>query len=82
MQQVPPRDAFDMAAAEFRYVQMLNRLRAAYLTPVLRTGCEAPLHGQSLAGAAVYAWERGCGGDTADGGALLMRRCGPQTIHE
>ena len=37
---LPMRDAFDMAAPMYVYIQRLNRLRDAYLSPVI--DCEAP----------------------------------------
>ena len=65
-------------SAAYRHIQLLNRLRRAYLGPIV--GCDAPLSIQDLsrngsvtAGAPavdVFAWERGCEGD---GSALDQR---------
>ena len=65
---LPMRDAFDMAAPMYVYIQRLNRLRDAYLAPVI--DCEAPLRGHVPTGSEVFAWERGCDGG---GGAAIWR---------
>ena len=43
---LPLRDNFDMSASVYQYVQRLNRLRSAYLVPVV--GCDAEEPSQVL----------------------------------
>ena len=51
-------DHFNMTAPMYMYIQQLNRLRHAYMSPVI--GCDDPLNSQVPNGSAVFAWERGC----------------------
>ena len=55
---LPLRDNFDMAHPMYVWIQQLNRLRQAYLVPVIE--CDEPLHTQSPASSRIFAWERGC----------------------